>query len=392
MSGGLIGTNVNETLTGTNFASGAVVNVSGAGVDVSYATVTSSTSLSVSLFIDPSAFAGSRSVTVTTATGTSGAQPFTVSFSGAIVVSLNTDSNAGTQGSLTNPPGTGDGNPGDLRNAILNASSGSSIVFNTTAMCGSSTCIISLNGPLPPIENNITIDGGLFGRVIIDGAAAYRAFFVDNGTATLQNLQVQRALAQGGAAGIDGYSGGGGAGLGAGIFVNNASVNTRERLLLRLHVLRRSGRSQRRRNERRRWRRSRRRWWQFRPFKPCYGWRAWWRRRAGRRLPESDDRSDRCQGRRRARRRGRRRRAQRCRSWRGRIWRRTLPAGVDGAFNGGAGGFGGGGGGAAGSSNFSGGAGGFGGGGGGCGSGTVGMEVPAVGEVRVLPTVASAVC
>ncbi len=312
---------MNETLTGTNFASGAVVNVSGAGVDVSYATVTSSTSLSVSLFIDPSAFAGSRSVTVTTATGTSGAQPFTVSFSGAIVVSLNTDSNAGTQGSLTNPPGTGDGNPGDLRNAILNASSGSSIVFNTTAMCGSSTCIISLNGPLPPIENNITIDGGLFGRVIIDGAAAYRAFFVDNGTATLQNLQVQRALAQGGAAGIDGYSGGGGAGLGAGIFVNNASVNTRERLLLRLHVLRRSGRSQRRRNERRRWRRSRRRWWQFRPFKPCYGWRAWWRRRAGRRLPESDDRSDRCRGQRRTRRRGRRRRAQRCRSWRGRIWR-----------------------------------------------------------------------
>lgn len=204
-----------------------VVNVSGTGIDVSYATVTSPTTLSVSFFIDPSAFAGSRSVTVTTPAGTSAAQPFTVSFSGAVVVSLDTDSNAGTPGSLTNPPGTGNGNAGDLRSAILSAGSGSTIVFNTTAMCGSSTCVIPLNGPLPPIENSITLDGGLFGRVIVDGGAAYRAFFVDNGTVTLQNLQIQRALAEGGAGGGDGFGGGGGAGLGAGIFVNNATVNVR---------------------------------------------------------------------------------------------------------------------------------------------------------------------
>ncbi|MGH7329579.1 MAG: hypothetical protein ACREJX_14635, partial [Polyangiaceae bacterium] len=97
-------------------------------------------------------------------------------------------------------------------------------MFDTTAMCGSATCTITLAGPLPPIVQNQTIDGGTFGRVIIDGASTYRAFWVDSGTVTLHNLQIQNAKAQGGAGGSSYGGGGGGAGLGAGLFVNKSSA------------------------------------------------------------------------------------------------------------------------------------------------------------------------
>jgi hypothetical protein len=59
---------------------------------------------------------------------------------------------------------------------------------------------ITLGGPLP-VTHTLTIDGGLPGRVVIDGASTYRAFFVDTGTVTL-NLKIQNAKAQGGAPGI----------------------------------------------------------------------------------------------------------------------------------------------------------------------------------------------
>ena len=85
---------------------------------------------------------------------------------------------------------------------------GDTIVFN----CGS-PCFITLGGPLPAITHNLTINGGSLGNVIIDGADSYRVFFVDTGTVTLANLQIQNALAKGG---NGGSPGGGGGGLGAG--------------------------------------------------------------------------------------------------------------------------------------------------------------------------------
>ena len=67
------------TLTGTNFVVGATtVNVSGAGVTVTNVVVGSATSLTASFVIDPAAAVGARTVTVTTAGGTSGAQTFTI--------------------------------------------------------------------------------------------------------------------------------------------------------------------------------------------------------------------------------------------------------------------------------------------------------------------------
>ncbi len=76
---GTRGTTVAVILTGTNFVPGATtVNVSGGGVTVNSIVVGSSTSLTANLLLDPAAAAGARTVTVTTAGGTSGAQTFTI--------------------------------------------------------------------------------------------------------------------------------------------------------------------------------------------------------------------------------------------------------------------------------------------------------------------------
>lgn len=67
--------------------------------------------------------------------------------------------------------------------------------------CGAPPCTITLNGPLPPITSSLTIDGGSFGTIVIDGNSLYRVFFVDSGTVTLTSLQIQNANATGGAGG-----------------------------------------------------------------------------------------------------------------------------------------------------------------------------------------------
>ena len=77
---GIQGTTVAVTLTGTNFVVGATtVTVSGGGVTVTNVIVGSGTSLTANFVLDPTAAAGPRTVTVTTAAGTSGAQTFTIS-------------------------------------------------------------------------------------------------------------------------------------------------------------------------------------------------------------------------------------------------------------------------------------------------------------------------
>ena len=119
--------------------------------------------------------------------------------------------------------GTGAGNAGDLRNQILsaNAAGGADTI---TFACGAPPCTITLSGPLPAITSDLTIDGGTMGNIVIDGASAYRAFFVDVGTVALQNLVIQNGRAQGGAGGSGDGGGGGGAGLGGGLFVNKAGA------------------------------------------------------------------------------------------------------------------------------------------------------------------------
>jgi len=130
-----------------------------------------------------------------------------------------TDTAAGT------PPGTGTGAAGDLRSAILLANTaGGANTINFS--CPSAPCTITLNGPLPPITSSLTLDGGIFGSVIIDGNGAYRAFFVDTGTVVISSLQIQNTLAKGGDGGSAFIAcGGGGAGLGGALFVNGITAS-----------------------------------------------------------------------------------------------------------------------------------------------------------------------
>ena len=132
-------------------------------------------------------------------------------------VTVFTDTNSGGLA------GTGTGTPGDLRAQILaaNASAGADTI---TFACGSPPCAITLTGPLPPITDSLSINGGSLGSIAISGAGAYRVFFIDAGTVVLQNLVIQNGVAQGGAGGTGDGGGGGGAGLGGGLFVNQAGA------------------------------------------------------------------------------------------------------------------------------------------------------------------------
>ncbi|MBV8720521.1 MAG: hypothetical protein JO277_00125, partial [Candidatus Eremiobacteraeota bacterium] len=220
---GLIGTHVTETLAGHFLAGATTVNVTGTGVTMTEASAASATSIDVTFLIDAEAAVGKRSVTVSAGGFVSPPQSFTVSNAGVDVVSLSTDSTAGT------PPGSGAGTSGDLRYAILNAHAGDTIVFDTAKMCAAASCKLTLSGPLPPIVENLAVDGGWFlggnPRITIDGNNLYRAFWIDTGTVAIADLQVQNALARGGS-GADSAvgDGGGGAGLGAGLFVNQSTA------------------------------------------------------------------------------------------------------------------------------------------------------------------------
>ncbi|HTX55826.1 MAG TPA: hypothetical protein VMD47_01860 [Candidatus Acidoferrales bacterium] len=215
-------TDVDETLTGTNFVAGATTIVAPAGIITSNPSVTNSTTLTVQFAVG-SAF-GPQNIALTTSNGTSGTQPFSVASGGTWDVSLSTDTTAGT------PPGTGAGESagatsGDLRWVLQNAPAGARIVF--PGCTTSAPCTIALNGPLPPIGENLIVDGGAYGSVIINGQNLYRAFWAESGTIVLANVEIENAAAIGGAgASTDGAGGsGGGAGLGAGLFVDSASAD-----------------------------------------------------------------------------------------------------------------------------------------------------------------------
>ncbi len=75
---------------------------------------------------------------------------------------------------------------------------------------------IALTSDLPAVVNNVTIDGQ--GNTLNGGGVA-RGLFVYSGTVAIGNLTISNALAQGGAGGNGVVSGGGGAGLGSGLFI-----------------------------------------------------------------------------------------------------------------------------------------------------------------------------
>ncbi len=223
----LPGTSVYETLTG-NFATGATtVTVSNPAITTTIATVTA-TQLNVVLNV-PSSANGSFTLTAVTSAGASS------SASGSIAVNttpshiLNVTLTSDTVGVGGVTPGTcNDGNSGELRYEICQAITDytNNGVPDTILFPGclpSSPCTITLSAPLPPMTKGMTIDGGTYGSVIIDGSSTYRAFWADKGTFTLANLKIQNVDAVGGNGGSGSGGGGGGAGFGAGLVVNSGA-------------------------------------------------------------------------------------------------------------------------------------------------------------------------
>src|ERR1700682_5005414 len=97
-SSGTQGQTVGVTLTGTLFASGATIGLSGTGITVSNTTVVSGTTITATLTIASNAPTGAQNVTVTSSGKTSGSQTFTVN-SGAGAPTLSSVSpSSGTQG------------------------------------------------------------------------------------------------------------------------------------------------------------------------------------------------------------------------------------------------------------------------------------------------------
>jgi hypothetical protein len=106
-SAGTQGAAVNVALTGTNFAAGATVAVSGAGVTVTGVTVASSTQITATLNIAAGAALGARNVSVTTTGGTSTPVTFTVNAGTPIPTLTSVSPASGTQSAVVNVTLTG---------------------------------------------------------------------------------------------------------------------------------------------------------------------------------------------------------------------------------------------------------------------------------------------
>lgn len=108
----------------------------------------------------------------------------------------------------------GNSGPETLRSALKQAVDGDTVLFP-----GGVQGTIFLNSPLPVINNNINIQGN--GKVTIDGMSSYPVFFVNSGNVAIQNLTIQNGLSFGGQGGnAPSGKGGGAAGMGGGLFVN----------------------------------------------------------------------------------------------------------------------------------------------------------------------------
>jgi uncharacterized protein with beta-barrel porin domain len=132
----------------------------------------------------------------------------------AVAASLTLASSASAQIVVTNTNSSG---AGSLTAAITaaNVSPGSTITFSLPT-----NSTITLTGPLPAINANVTIDGSAVSGLSISGGNSNRVFFVLSGNATIENLAIANGNATGGSGGTGGAGGGGGMGAGGAIFVN----------------------------------------------------------------------------------------------------------------------------------------------------------------------------
>ncbi len=110
-----------------------------------------------------------------------------------------------------------DSGTGSLREAIVNAelNPGADIIN-----IGSGVGTITLASQLPDITQDLEIKGAGKYTTIIDGDNAVRPFLILTGIVTISDLTIQNGLGKGG----DTYGGGGGAGMGGAIYIDDAVV------------------------------------------------------------------------------------------------------------------------------------------------------------------------
>ena len=126
------GTSVSVTLTGSNFAQGATVNLTGTGVSASSISVVSTTQLTATFTISATAATGTHNVTVTTSAGTSNAVAFTVNAAPAAPVLSSLSPASGTLGSTVNVTLTG-----------TNFTPGATLAITGTGVSASSISVVS---------------------------------------------------------------------------------------------------------------------------------------------------------------------------------------------------------------------------------------------------------
>ncbi len=189
---GVQGTNVLVTLTGTNFAAGASVNVSGSGVTVSNVTVVNATQITATLGIASNATVGSRSVTVTSTGGTSNGVTFTVNAAAPTLTSINP--NSGVQG--TNVPVTLTGT-NFAAGASVNVSGSGVTVSNVTVVSATqitATLGIASNATVGSDNVTVTSTGGTSNGVTFTVNAAAPTLTSINPNSGVQGTNVPVTL------------------------------------------------------------------------------------------------------------------------------------------------------------------------------------------------------
>ena len=141
-SSGTQGQSVAVTLTGTNFAAGCTIGLSGTGITVSNTTVVSGTQITATFAIGATAAAGAQSVTVTCPGGTTTAQTFTVL--GPTLTSVSP--NSGTQGQT--------------------------VAVTLTGTVFAAGCTIGLTGTGITVSNTVVVSGTQITASFAIGAAA----------------------------------------------------------------------------------------------------------------------------------------------------------------------------------------------------------------------------
>jgi hypothetical protein len=155
---GAAGATVSIALAGQNFVAGATtVTVSGTGVTVSGVNVTAATALTATLAVASTASAGPRSVTVTTAGGSTSAATFTVTNSAGgapTIASLRQHDGATGTHVLQAVTGTG-----FVPNATTIAVSGSGVTVSGTAVIDSTslTATFDVSGDAVPGDRTVTV-------------------------------------------------------------------------------------------------------------------------------------------------------------------------------------------------------------------------------------------